>query len=304
MASKELELRQKIAEAKAEERTYGQFDEEQNIDGMNEYLEDVRDKLTSTPLFSEEKPNNRATLKVPCVKIQGSAFVSTVAATPPVTTPIFVSTASMNPAGQPFVSRNFRIKEKDRREECGTPTDTRLSCNNKEECTYTFERDPSCVESARPDQDYLDILRKQADLSQMTATQQPRSLLPTHEPPMSSGDVMSYSEFMAVFETLIGSKVGNSRERLYFLDQYTSGKAKELIKVCLQTRSGDPYKEARRLLKKHFGDPHKIASAYIAKLSSWPTVRPNGLVVKYATQRNATQYYAIYATQCTQYTQY
>ena len=35
------------------------------------------------------------------------------------------------------------------------------------------------------------------------------------------------------------------------------------------------YEEARRLLKKHFGDPHKIASAYIAKLSSWPAVRPN-----------------------------
>ena len=40
-------------------------------------------------------------------------------------------------------------------------------------------------------------------------------------------------------------------------------------------KSGDPYKEARRLLKKHFGDPYKIASAYIAKLSSWPAVRPN-----------------------------
>ena len=40
-------------------------------------------------------------------------------------------------------------------------------------------------------------------------------------------------------------------------------------------KSGDSYKEARRLLKKRFGDPYKIASAYIAKLSSWPAVRPN-----------------------------
>ena len=67
----------------------------------------------------------------------------------------------------------------------------------------------------------------------------------------------------------------SSSERLYFFDQYTSGKAKELIKGCLQMKSGDSYKEARRLLKKHFGDPYKIASAYIAKLSSWPAVRPN-----------------------------
>ena len=40
-------------------------------------------------------------------------------------------------------------------------------------------------------------------------------------------------------------------------------------------KSGDSYKEARQLLKKHFSDPYKIASAYIAKLSNWPAVRPN-----------------------------
>ena len=94
---------------------------------------------------------------------------------------------------------------------------------------------------------------------------------------------MSYPAFIATFETLIESKVDNSSERLYFLDQHTSGKAKELIKGCLQIKSGDPYKEARRLLKKHFGDPYKIASAYIAKPSSWPAVRPidgTGLVTR------------------------
>jgi len=58
------------------------------------------------------------------------------------------------------------------------------------------------------------------------------------------------------------------------LDQYTAGKAKELINGCLQMKGEDSYKEARRLLKKHFGDPYKISSIYIAKLSSWPAVKP------------------------------
>ena len=49
--SEELELRQKIAEAKAEERTYEEFDEEQNIDGMNDYLEEAQGKHTSTPFI-------------------------------------------------------------------------------------------------------------------------------------------------------------------------------------------------------------------------------------------------------------
>ena len=33
--------------------------------------------------------------------------------------------------------------------------------------------------------------------------------------------------------------------------------------------------KTRRLFKKHFGDLYKIASAFIAKLTSWPAVRPN-----------------------------
>ena len=70
----------------------------------------------------------------------------------------------------------------------------------------------------------------------MIVTQQARSLLPSHEPPTFSGDVMSYSAFIAAFQALIESKVDNSSERLYFLDQYTSVKAKELIKGCLEIR--------------------------------------------------------------------
>ena len=54
MATEELVLRQKIAEAKAGEKTYVEFDEEQNIDGMNDYLEDAKAILTSTPFIYTE----------------------------------------------------------------------------------------------------------------------------------------------------------------------------------------------------------------------------------------------------------
>ena len=122
MASKDLEL-----------------DEEQNIDGMNNYLEGVKAKLTATPCLPEAKPNNQTTLRVP--------FGSTVATTPPVTAPTLVTTASVNPAARPFVSRSPPIKE-----EYGTPTDTKLSRIKEEECVHKFESDPSFVESAKPDQ--------------------------------------------------------------------------------------------------------------------------------------------------------
>ena len=128
------------------------------------------------------------------------------------------------------------------------------------------------MEGTRLDQDYLDIQRKQAELSEMIVTQQARSLIPSHKPPTFSGDVMA---FITAFETLIESKVDDSNERLYSLDQYTCGKVKELIKGCLRMKGEDSYKEAKRLLRKHFGDPYKTASTYITKLSSWPAVKPN-----------------------------
>ena len=86
---------------------------------------------------------------------------------------------------------------------------------------------------------------------------------------------MAYPAFIAAFETFIESKAENSMEGLYYLDLYTSGKVKELIKGCVQMKDGDSYQEARRLLKKYFGDPYKIACAYLSKISNWPSVKPN-----------------------------
>ena len=100
-------------------------------------------------------------------------------------------------------------------------------------------------------------------------SQQARSLLPSSEPPVFYGDAMEFPAFMTAFESLIESKVEDSCERLYFLGQYTSGKAKEVINGCLQRKSEGSYKEARGLLKRQFGDPFKIANAHINKLSSW-----------------------------------
>ena len=42
--------------------------------------------------------------------------------------------------------------------------------------------------------------------------------------------------FITAFETLIESTVDDCSEHLYFLDQYTSRKVKELIKGCLQMK--------------------------------------------------------------------
>ena len=102
--------------------------------------------------------------------------------------------------------------------------------------------------------EFADVQRKQAEISEMILAQQVRSLLPAHKPTMVSGDVMKYPVFTTAFETLIESKVESPIERLYFLSQYTNGRAEELLKGCLQRKTVTSYDEARKVLIKHLGN--------------------------------------------------
>lgn len=86
---------------------------------------------------------------------------------------------------------------------------------------------------------------------------------------------MEYPAFIMAFDTLVESKVSDTIELLYYLEQYTTAKAKEVIKGCRQSKTESSYLEARTLLRKHFGDSFKIANAYVTKLSSWTPIKPN-----------------------------
>ena len=72
---------------------------------------------------------------------------------------------------------------------------------------------------------------------------------------MFYGDAVEFPVFMTAFESLIESKVEDACERLYFLGQCTSGKAKEVINDCIQRKSERPYNEAKGLVKRQLGYP-------------------------------------------------
>lgn len=78
---------------------------------------------------------------------------------------------------------------------------------------------------------------------------------------------------MRCFEHVIECKVDDAQDRLYFLEQYTRGQPKELIKTCLHMDPARGYIRAKALLKKHFGNEFKISNAYIDKALSWPAVK-------------------------------
>ena len=97
--------------------------------------------------------------------------------------------------------------------------------------------------------------------------------LPQPEVPKFKGNPMDFKTFLMAFDTHIQSKVITSTDRLYFLDQHLVGEAKELISGCLHMEPDEGYLEARRLLEKEYGDPYKVSSAYMRKLTTWPTLK-------------------------------
>ena len=64
-----------------------------------------------------------------------------------------------------------------------------------------------------------------------------------------------------MFKTIIESKVDSNRDRLYFLNKYTVGKANDDIKGFVTVNSVDGYKEAGKLPAKRFRDPFHVAQA-------------------------------------------
>ncbi len=65
----------------------------------------------------------------------------------------------------------------------------------------------------------------------------------------------------------------NVKDKLFYLEQYTSGEPQDLVKSCGHMSAESGYNEARRLLQHHYGDELKIASAYIEKALKWPQIQ-------------------------------
>ncbi len=121
-------------------------------------------------------------------------------------------------------------------------------------------------------QEMIRLQTKQTELSAMIAEQQRMQSLPVQEPPVFNGNSFDYPVFLQAFETIIESRVPGGRERLYFLNKYTTGKANEIIKAFVALNSENGYQEAKKLLSQRFGDPYLVSEVYKAKLKAWAPV--------------------------------
>ena len=67
------------------------------------------------------------------------------------------------------------------------------------------------------------LQQQQNKIVEMLATQQKKRNLPQQRVPIFDGDPMDYGAFVRAFGNVIESKTSSSSERLYYLEQFTSG---------------------------------------------------------------------------------
>jgi len=114
---------------------------------------------------------------------------------------------------------------------------------------------------------------QQTRIMEMLAINQNKSKLPQPRVPTFNGNPVEYRTFARAFESLIESRTTSGTERLYYLEQYTAGDVKELVRSCHHLAPDEGYAEARRLIEKKFGHEFRIASAYESKALNWPPVK-------------------------------
>ena len=110
----------------------------------------------------------------------------------------------------------------------------------------------------------LDAISKQNKLSR----------LPAPEPGVFSGDPLLYPSWKRAFTTLIDRCGIEPGDRIYYLQKYLGGAAKECIEGYLLLSSDMAYDEAQTLLEQRYGDPYIVASAYRKKLETYPKISP------------------------------
>lgn len=124
----------------------------------------------------------------------------------------------------------------------------------------------------------------ESSLAQALASAMDRNRLPVPTPKVFSGNPMDFVSFKRSFATLIENKGISAEEKIYYLQQYVSGEAKESIAGCFYGRSESDYQRAWEILDRRYGHPFKIGEAFRDKLDKWPRVgqRDSAALQKYS----------------------
>jgi len=110
------------------------------------------------------------------------------------------------------------------------------------------------------------------DITAMLA-QHLTSTLPPRDIPVYDGDPLQFEAFIRAFERGVERKTDDESDCLHYLEQYTRGQPKDLVRSCQHLPPAQGYQRAKHLLKEHFGNEHKIATAYMSKAFTWTMIK-------------------------------
>lgn len=94
--------------------------------------------------------------------------------------------------------------------------------------------------------------------------------LPIPEPTIFTGDALKFGHWKSSFQMLIERKNIPTTEKLFFLQRYVGGRAKEAIEGYFMIDADDAYQAAWNHLQERYGKPFVIAKAFRDKIYSWP----------------------------------
>lgn len=84
---------------------------------------------------------------------------------------------------------------------------------------------------------------------------------------------MHFRSFLKAFEQGIETKTDNMQDRLYYLEQFTTGQPRILVRSCMHMSPQTAYVEAKKQLEWNFGNRAKITSAFIDKALNWSVLK-------------------------------
>ena len=97
-----------------------------------------------------------------------------------------------------------------------------------------------------------------------------KSRLPVPTPKVFSGKPLEYVHFRRSFKTLIENKAATAEEKIYYLQQYLTGEAKDAVSGCLYGTEEEDYHRAWQILERRFGNTFSIQETYRNRIENWP----------------------------------
>ena len=135
-----------------------------------------------------------------------------------------------------------------------------------------------------------DTVANDGEAMKALLAQQTRNALPKIEVQKFSGDVSDFIPFMKKFDDLIDSKLDDGEAKLHYLEQFTVGEPREIVKSCLMLPGAAGYIRARELLHRRYGDERRATAVLLDQLLAWPAIK--------ADDARGLDRFAIFLTRC------